>query len=134
MTSAAWLVMSMNGGLYLMRSSIRASRPLASPPRRGGMISKLISGCLAFARCSMTFMVPADRSVQPGLQLDPHLGDHGDDVGEDGMLDAGVLRLAFEALLAGGAVDEPVLGVKEFESEGDHPLLVLGVLAVEGGP
>src|SRR5947208_12217519 len=48
--------MSMNGGLYLTRSSIRARRPLTSPPRRGGMISKLMSGRSARSRCSVTFI------------------------------------------------------------------------------
>ena len=54
--------MSMNGGRNSTRSSISASRPLTSPPRSGGMISKLISGSLARARCSVTFNAtpPAD--------------------------------------------------------------------------
>src|SRR3954469_6681388 len=65
-TSAAWLVMSMNGGWYLHRSSIRRSSPLTSPPRRGGMISKLISGWSALARCSVTFIIAWNSAVRRG--------------------------------------------------------------------
>src|ERR1700712_40786 len=74
MTSAAWLVMSMNGGWYFTRSSISASSPFTSPPRIGGMISKLISGSFAFAKGSVHFMDGRRVSAGPGgvNPQDPH--------------------------------------------------------------
>src|SRR5829696_1944861 len=75
-----------------------------------------------------------ERLVEPGFQPDPYLVDQGHHVLEDGVVDLGGLRLALPALLAGSAVDQPALGVQELEGELDLPLLVPGVLAVEGRP
>src|SRR5258708_6289048 len=50
MTSAAWLVISMNGGGDFTRASIKPSRPLTSPPRIGGGCSQSITGCFAVCR------------------------------------------------------------------------------------
>ena len=60
MTCDPWLVMSMNGGAYFDRSSIKSISGLTLPPRKGGMISKLIGGSDAFSRCSTTLIAQLD--------------------------------------------------------------------------
>src|SRR5262245_42163035 len=111
MTSAAWLVMSMNGGRYFERSSISVRRPLTLPPRRGGMISKLMKGPAARSRCSMTFMRGAtgggDRPglVEARLQEEAYAVDHWHDVRQDRVVELDRVGLALEGLAARAAVD-----------------------------
>src|SRR5579863_4424418 len=140
--------MSMNGGLKRTKSSISPSKALTSPPRSGGMISKLMSGREARSRCSVTFMneparrraVPLDTNPmrRPSIQFARHpqadLRDHGDDIIENGPFDREIRGLSFPILALRDPVDELAFGVQELDGEGHFRLLVSRVLGHEGRP
>src|SRR5579864_228306 len=104
--------MSMNGGWYLTRSSIRTSSEWTSPPRSGGMISKLMSGRWDCARWSMTFMDRNRRGPGPGQAATP------------GAYSAPMGR-SRQGLGAGPPLPDPsllVLAVPDDEDEAQAPL------------